>query len=229
MSSVDDRPALTTTSYAVLGLLAIQPWTTYELARQMERTLNRVWPRARSRLYNEPPKLVAHGLAVATKDAVGRRRRTIYTITAEGRGALADWLKVPGSGPSLEYEQLVKLFFADHGSRDDALATLEASRTWAAEQLDAFAQAARDYLAGNGPFPERSAVTSVGARFMVDFYDLVDRWAAWAMGVVDTWPDQPNQAPPDNDIDHYIIELTAKRESTTTTPRPTASKEPTIK
>jgi len=35
-------PALTTTSYAVLALLALQPWTTYQLARQMEPAAH--WP-----------------------------------------------------------------------------------------------------------------------------------------------------------------------------------------
>ena len=50
---------LTGTTYAVLGLLAVQPWSTYELTQQMERTLGRVWPRAQSKLYEEPKKLVA--------------------------------------------------------------------------------------------------------------------------------------------------------------------------
>ena len=43
--------ALTSTSYAILGLLAVKPWTTYELAQQMDRALGRFWPRAESRLY----------------------------------------------------------------------------------------------------------------------------------------------------------------------------------
>ena len=77
MSTVDRTASLTTTSYAVLGLLAIQPWSTYELAKQMERTLYRVWPRARSRLYDEPKKLVAHGLAEARKESVGRRPASV--------------------------------------------------------------------------------------------------------------------------------------------------------
>ena len=38
---------LTSTSYALLGLLAVKPWTTYELAQQMDRTMSRFWPRAR--------------------------------------------------------------------------------------------------------------------------------------------------------------------------------------
>ena len=60
------RPELTTTSYAILGLLAIRPWSTYELARQMQRDLRFVWPRAESNLYAEPKKLIAHGLPQRT-------------------------------------------------------------------------------------------------------------------------------------------------------------------
>ena len=43
MSSV---PAMTTTSYAILGLLAVKPWTTHELVQQVDRSLRRLWPRA---------------------------------------------------------------------------------------------------------------------------------------------------------------------------------------
>src|SRR4028118_1922846 len=99
---------LTTTSYAILGLLAIQPWSTYELAQQMERALGRFWPRARSKLYEEPKKLVAHGLARASTESVGKRPRTRYSITAEGRRAMAEWVPAPGSGPLVEFESLIK-------------------------------------------------------------------------------------------------------------------------
>jgi DNA-binding PadR family transcriptional regulator len=208
---VDRTPALTTTSFAILGLLAIRPWTTYELAVQMERTLNRVWPRARSRLYEEPKKLVAHGLAEATRETVGRRPRTVYTITEEGRRALAEWLRTPGAGPSLEFEQNLKLFFADFGTRDDALAQLEAAREWATAQLEVFVTAARDYVEDRGPFPQRLAVTSPGARFLVDFYDLVDRWAAWASTIVQGWPEDPSQAEPTLEVDQYILRLAEER------------------
>src|SRR5688572_25609709 len=97
---------LTTTSYALLGLLGIRPWTTYELAKQMDRGMNRWWPRARSKLYEEPKKLVAHGLARATRDSVGRRPRTVYTITPAGRRAMAEWLATPAAPPALECEPL---------------------------------------------------------------------------------------------------------------------------
>ncbi len=110
------RSSLTTTSYAILGLLAARSWSTYELIQQMERSLGHMWPRAASKLYEEPKKLVEHGLARVTRDDVGRRRRNVYAITAEGRRALAAWLEDPGAGPSLEFEQLLKISFADSGT-----------------------------------------------------------------------------------------------------------------
>src|SRR4029453_3148449 len=67
---------LTTTSYAVLSLLAVRPMTTYELAKQMQRTLRDVWPRAESVIYEEPKRLVEHRLATASTDMVGRRAST---------------------------------------------------------------------------------------------------------------------------------------------------------
>src|SRR3954451_12144706 len=101
---------LTTTSYAILRLLAVRPWSTYELAQQMRVALGQFWPRAESKLYEEPKKLVAHGLAKAAQESVGKRRRTVYSITPKGRKALAKWIPEPGAGPSVEFEALVKVF-----------------------------------------------------------------------------------------------------------------------
>ena len=57
---------LTTTSYAILGLLAVKPWATYDLAKQLQRSLHFFWPRAESNLYAEPKRLVEAGLHIPT-------------------------------------------------------------------------------------------------------------------------------------------------------------------
>src|SRR5262245_59085502 len=118
-------PTLTTTSYAILSLLGVRPWSTYELTQQMERSLGRIWPRAASKLYEEPKKLVEHGYARAKDELVGKRPRTVYAITPKGRRALARWLAEPGGGPVLEFEGLLKVTFAENGSKADVLATLD--------------------------------------------------------------------------------------------------------
>src|SRR5829696_9476377 len=151
-------PPMTTTSYAILGLLAVKPWTTHELVQQVDRSLRRIWPRAQSKLYEEPKKLVARGYARATDDPVGRRRRTRYTITANGRRALADWLHEPGDGPTVEFEQLLKISFADSGTKADIVANLDAARAWVIDQNAENLATARAYLDGRSAFPERAAL-----------------------------------------------------------------------
>jgi len=192
---MSSAPSLTTTSYAILGLLAVKPWTTHELVQQVDRSLRRIWPRAQSKLYEEPKKLVAHGYARATDDPVGRRRRTRYTITAKGRRALAAWLSQPGEGPMLECEQLVKIHFADSGTKADVLANLRAARTWVLEQNEENLATGRAYLEGRGAFPERAALNQLTGRFLTEFYAMVARWVRWATEVAEPWPDDVTQAP----------------------------------
>jgi PadR family transcriptional regulator AphA len=189
--------ALTTTSHAILGLLAIRPWSTYELTRQMDRSLGRMWPRAQSKLYEEPKKLVSLGLATATVEPVGNRPRTVYAITDEGRRALSEWLEQPGAGPVLEFEQLLKLSFAEHGTRADARQTVAAARQWAVERNDENLSAAAQYAGGEGPFQERAAQAMLAGAFFTDFYAMVARWADWASGQIESWPENPARAEPD--------------------------------
>ncbi len=190
---------LSTTSYAILGLLAVRSWSTYELTQQMDRSLGRIWPRAQSKLYEEPKKLAANGYARAKEERVGDRPRTVYSITRKGRRALASWLREPAAGFVLESEHLLKIFFAENGTREDALATLASARAWAEERNAGSLEAARSYLAGEAPFQERAAQTVLVGSFISDFYKLVAEWADWASELVEQWPDDPGLAIPDVD------------------------------
>jgi PadR family transcriptional regulator, regulatory protein AphA len=199
--------ALTTTSYAILGLLALRPWSTYELTRQMDRSLGRMWPRTPSKLYEEPKKLVEHGLARATTEQVGKRPRTVYAITEEGRAALATWMQEPGAGPVVEFEQLIKIFFAELGTRADALATLVAARAWARERNEQNLVVARAYAAGEGPFPHRTAQAVLAGAFFTEFYRMVAEWSDWASAQVEQWPDDVSAA----EVAPGVVEEVARR------------------
>ena len=187
-------PSLSTTSYAVLGLLAVKPWSSYELTQQMDRSLGRIWPRAVSKLYEEPKKLVAHGLARASSETNGQRTRTVYAITPKGRRALRRWLAEPAAGPSLEFEQMVKVFFAEHATTADLRRTLTAVDAWARERCAESLAVGEQYLHGEGPFPERLPELMLTSRFLTDFYLLLRQWAQWASAQIDSWPDDPHQA-----------------------------------
>jgi DNA-binding PadR family transcriptional regulator len=206
------RPSeLTPTSHALLGLLAIKPWTTSELAQQMDRTISRFWPRARSKVYEEPKKLVAHGLARASHGSVGKRPKTVYAITPKGRRALAAWLREPCEGPVLEFEQLMKVFFAENGSTNDVRQTLRDLRAWVHERTVVNIEVGRSYLDGRGQFPQRAAMNAVVGRFLDDYLDTLDRWAEWAGSVVATWPDEPGNAVADNDAVAATVQRAVER------------------
>ena len=206
-------PKLTTTSYSILGLLAIKPWTTYELAQQMERSLKSFWPRAQSRIYEEPKRLAAHGLATATAGHVGRRPRTTYSITPKGQRALKAWLSEPGAGPSLEFEALLKVFFAENARRQDVLLNINLIRQWAEQQNAENIAFARLYLETGGPFPERLASIVLIGRFLTDFADMIANWSTWATDVVTDWPPDGMPREPDwetlRTVAARIIEHTA--------------------
>jgi DNA-binding PadR family transcriptional regulator len=205
---------LTTTSFAVLGLLAIQPWTTYELAQQMDRTLGRMWPRAQSKIYEEPKKLAKLGMARAAREKVGQRPRTVYSITPKGRRALAEWLEVPGAPPSIEYEQLLKVFFAEHGTKSALVAQLQAARAWALAERDLHLTVTEDYLAGRGRFPQRAAILSLTGRFVWEFNEMLLRWSEFALDVVRDWPDDPTDADVDWSLYEYVLAQRARSDGT---------------
>jgi DNA-binding PadR family transcriptional regulator len=181
-------PPLSTTSYAILGMLAVRPWSAYELTRQMRRSLDYCWPKAESVLYSEPKRLVQLGLATAKREPAGRRSRTVYEITEQGRRLLAEWLATPPSPPRLELEVMLRLLYADQGGKDELLEAIRATRAWARSYLpDALAQV-RGYLADGGPFPERLHLITLFARFYVELFGLLLEWSETAEAEVRSWP-----------------------------------------
>lgn len=185
---------LTTTSYAILGLLALRDHTTYELAKQMQRTVGIIWPRAERKLYDEPKRLAQAGYAEAAKDLVGRRRRTTYSITPAGRQALARWLGTEPEPATLEFEGMLRVLFADQGSIDQLRLSLQTVAAHANTSRAHFAEMAAGILATDSEYPHRAHVNALGMRFMTAYFDQTTAWANWALGVIDGWDDTTTPA-----------------------------------
>jgi PadR family transcriptional regulator, regulatory protein AphA len=179
----------TATSFAILGLLGVQPWTAYELVAQSRRSLHWFWPRSEAHLYAELKRLVERGHAEAEVVEGRRRQRTRYTITPAGRAALQDWLRTEPAPPTLEIEGLLRLLLGDQGSVKDLRGALETTACQARE-LDADGRAlAQDLLATGGPFPQRLHLTERLVAFYGEFVSLLIRWCDDTLAEVETWPD----------------------------------------
>jgi DNA-binding PadR family transcriptional regulator len=178
---------LSPTSFAILGLLSIQPFTTYELAQQMHRTLSWFWPRAASMIYEEPKKLVTAGLATSQVTFTGKRRSTVYEITEAGRAALGDWLDTPAAGMCLEFEAMLKVAFADAGDVTQLRAAVREIRADAEARLAEILARSTEYAATGGPFPDRLPIVAITGKLLMGQYEAVVRWARWAEAAVGEW------------------------------------------
>jgi DNA-binding PadR family transcriptional regulator len=200
---------MTATTYAVLGLLCVQPWSAYELTQQMRRSLRFMWPRAESGIYREPQKLIGLGYATATQAAAGpRRTKLVYSATPAGRRAFQRWLQEPSAPPQFESEAMVKFFFCDHGTLRDARQALEELQAHAEVLLEAFAQITKSHQDNPGPFPERQHIGTLTGRFVFDYASTLAHWAEWARQHVQEWPDTgPGAVPNSAKVQHENARL----------------------
>jgi PadR family transcriptional regulator AphA len=185
-----DPRSLTTTSYALLGQLALRPWAPYALAIEMRRNLRYFWPRAERGIYAELKRLASRGLATAEVSRVGRRPRTTYAITPPGRQALDAWFAEAPRGVSMEAECVLRVFLGHLGTRQQLLAAVDRATADADELLEQRrVRIGREYLDGQAPFQEYVHVRAFVFDFLTEFALAVHRWAERTRAEVLTWDD----------------------------------------
>jgi DNA-binding PadR family transcriptional regulator len=178
----------TPTSYALLALLSLRPWSAYELTGFMRTSnLRAIWPRAESRLYAEPKNLVVQGLATATVEKRSDRKRTVYRITEKGRRALAGWLQQPSKRFSYESEAMLKVTHGDMTDLTELIRTIEEIRAEAENDLFIARKAFANRLSDGVPFPERVHVNALAAQFCIEMMEARLRWVSFAEDYIRDW------------------------------------------
>ncbi|NND69720.1 MAG: PadR family transcriptional regulator [Halioglobus sp.] len=184
---------LNTTGYALLGLLNQHPWSAYELTRFMRVSyLRAIWPRAESRLYEGPKKLIALGFATASKERQGQRSRTVYTITDSGREALAAWLSVETRDVVFEHEALLQLGNCDVGELRDVEVILDRLRESTGADLEEMAVALEvlgDPAAERLSSDKRFVLNTLVNTFIFEVLLARRRWLACAEQLTADWGD----------------------------------------
>lgn len=186
-ATASSEQRLSGTGFALLGLLAVRSWSTYELAKQVERSLAWFWPRTERKVYDEARKLVELGFAEAVSEPTGKRGRTVYSITGDGRRALERWMSMPSAPMKLESEALVRVFFADAGSLADLHATLD---QMIADSEARLAELEDKLLQVDDPaygFADRRHVNGLGLTFQIAHHRTVLDWARRARADTATW------------------------------------------
>ena len=87
---------MSTLNYALLGLLAREPLTGYELTSQLKGRMGPFWSTTHSQVYPELSRLEEEGLAIhRTVEQRERPDKKVYSITGEGLEALKGWITSP--------------------------------------------------------------------------------------------------------------------------------------
>ncbi len=200
------------TTYGLLGMLSVRPWTGYDLTRQVRRSLRFAWPLSEGHLYREQTRLVALGWATVKKERSGGRQRNRYAITAAGRSALVEWLATEPEEPHFQIEGILRTFFADQSSPEHLANSMRSTATMARSMGEELAGFVLEYLEEGGPlsmleqgvggpdderlefhgrpvFPERLHVVALTVDVLTQLLETLEHFFAEAAETVDAWPD----------------------------------------
>ena len=118
MSRVECHDGGMSLRHAVLGMLADEPASGYDLLKRFERAMANVWPATQSQLYGELGKLESAGMIHV--QAEGPRGRKEYEITDAGLAELRHWLIEVDPGGPPRSEGLLRVYFLGSVSPEQA-------------------------------------------------------------------------------------------------------------
>lgn len=201
-------PELTRTGFVLLAQIAREPISPYQLTQLMRRNIHYLWPRAESRIYGEVARLEAAGCLASKKASVGRRTRSVLSITATGREAVRQWLnRGIEPGIALQSEALLRIFFATLGSVDDLRRALEQIRSEAAELLLVAGSVGEQYLQGGGSAPEQAHVRAMTHELLSGYAEWLLNWSTQNLNAVARWSDLDGQDKRNSAMKHFARTL----------------------
>ncbi|MEH6374402.1 PadR family transcriptional regulator [Streptomyces sp. KLMMK] len=161
--------------HAMLGLLADQPASGYDLMKRFETSLNNAWPATQSQVYSELGKLTKAGMLEVA--AEGPRGRKEYAITDEGRAELHHWLTETPPSTGRRSEALLRVFFLNHLTPVEATAYLMGEAERAAGLHQALEEVERNVDWGDDAL---SANGRLALEYGLRFAAMREEWARWA-------------------------------------------------
>ena len=133
----------------VLGMVKKGRQTGYEIKRLVDVSVRFFWAGSPGQIYPELSRLESAGLLSCAKSPRGGRARNVYSLTEAGERALHAWLTDPSeSAFELRNEGLLKVFFADCLSDEEAIAVVRAMRAQHEAILDGIRRATPAYGPG---------------------------------------------------------------------------------
>lgn len=134
--------------HALLGFLNYGPMTGYELKKFFDTSVAHFWNAELSQIYPSLKQMESEGLVDMQVDVQeDRPNRKVYTITADGREELIDWLAKPAETEQIREPVLIKVFFGANLKREELIEVLR-------ERIEGLRRGIA-YLQGCGLFVDR--------------------------------------------------------------------------
>lgn len=161
--------------HAVLGLLADNPASGYDLKQRFERSMRHVWAATQSQVYTELGRLADDELIEVS--AEGARGRKVYAVTPAGRAELTRWIREPQHTPVHNVE-LLKTFMLAEVPADDAQVFLTRLIDEAQDRR-AELQGVRDEVSWDASASDLFG--RVALEWGLRYVDFQVEWARWAL------------------------------------------------
>lgn len=165
--------------HALLGLLAEQPASGWDLTRRFEELLGSVWPAGHPQIYGELGKLEKDGLIEIESE--GPRRRKTYRTTEAGIREVHRWLTEVDVDHTLRLEPVLRSVFFWLMTPKELAAHLEKEAAFyhdLAARYRALADAKDLGEYGNSP---QTRSIRIAAEAGATLNHALDDWARWAM------------------------------------------------
>ena len=169
-----DPVALKPSSYMILALVRGGMTSGYAIRRFIEQQRMEVfWATTFAQIYPELAQLEGDGYLTHRDDPQGNRQRRAYELTPSGEDALMSWLSEGPIAPmELRDEGILRLAFADHLPRQEAIELVQRLRARAEE-------AEREFRETILPIGE--ALLAAGLRFPVEVGRMGAGYYAWSI------------------------------------------------
>jgi DNA-binding PadR family transcriptional regulator len=161
----------------LLGLLAIQPMSGYDLGQTIRGSVGHFWNESYGQIYPNLKALARDGFVSAkTERQKSKPDRNIYSITKKGQERLANWLAVPPQPESPRNELLLKIFFGVQTSPEILIGYMERMLKNERAVLQELTRIEKEVLSQNQQFPD-VPYWQMAARFGQFELEAHVRWA----------------------------------------------------
>lgn len=126
--------------FAILGILLEKPRSGYEILQFMKESTTHFWQESDASIYPMLKILEKEGKVVSQRESTGKRERTIFQITDDGKKEFLAWMALPPEKENRRSELLLKLFFGGNTTSKEILKTLYARIQKIQETKETFKQ-----------------------------------------------------------------------------------------